>query len=34
VHYDQRLTALFADNLKRYRAGQPLRNQYDPQRGY
>lgn len=34
VHYDQRLTALFADNLKRYRTGQPLRNQYDPQRGY
>jgi phosphoglycerate dehydrogenase-like enzyme len=34
VHYDQRLTALFADNLRRYRAGEPLRNRYDPTRGY
>jgi len=34
VHYDRRLTALFADNLRRYRAGQPLKNQYDPGRGY
>ena len=34
VHYDQRLTTLFADNLQRYRHGQPLRNQYDPERGY
>jgi phosphoglycerate dehydrogenase-like enzyme len=34
VHYDERLTALFADNLQLYRAGQSLRNQYDPQRGY
>ncbi|HEY6409563.1 MAG TPA: D-2-hydroxyacid dehydrogenase, partial [Ktedonobacteraceae bacterium] len=34
VHYDKRLTALFADNLQLYRANQPLRNQYDPQRGY
>lgn len=33
-NYDKRLTALFADNLRRYRAGQPLLNQYDPQRGY
>jgi phosphoglycerate dehydrogenase-like enzyme len=32
--YDKRLTALFADNLQRYRNGQPLRNQYDPERGY
>ncbi len=32
--YDQRLTALFADNLRRYRTGQPLRNRYDPARGY
>lgn len=34
VHYDQRLTELFADNLRRYRAGEPLRNRYDPARGY
>jgi phosphoglycerate dehydrogenase-like enzyme len=34
VHYDKRLTRLFADNLQLYRAGQPLRNQYEPQRGY
>src|SRR5438270_5367353 len=34
VHYDKRLTALFADNLHRYRSGQPLRNQYNPERGY
>lgn len=32
--YDERLADLFADNLRRYRAGQPLRNIYDPQRGY
>jgi phosphoglycerate dehydrogenase-like enzyme len=34
VHYDQRLTALFADNVQRYRSAQPLRNRYDPERGY
>ncbi len=34
VHYGERLTALFADNLQRYRTGQPLRNRYDPARGY
>jgi phosphoglycerate dehydrogenase-like enzyme len=34
MHYDRRLTALFADNLLRYRAGQPLRNLYDPEKGY
>ncbi len=34
VHYDKRLTELFADNLQRYRAGVPLRNLYDPVRGY
>ncbi len=33
-NYDKRLTALFAENLRRYRAGEPLLNQYDPQRGY
>jgi phosphoglycerate dehydrogenase-like enzyme len=31
---DERFSDLFADNLRRYRAGQPLRNLYDPQRGY
>ena len=34
THYEERLTALFADNLRRYRSGQPLRNLYDPARGY
>jgi phosphoglycerate dehydrogenase-like enzyme len=34
VHYRKRLTALFADNLRRYRAGEALRNRYDPTRGY
>jgi phosphoglycerate dehydrogenase-like enzyme len=34
VHYDKRLAALFADNLIRYRTGEPLRNLYDPVRGY
>lgn len=34
LHYDQRLTALFADNLRRYRTGEPLLNRYDPERGY
>jgi phosphoglycerate dehydrogenase-like enzyme len=34
VHYDKRLSALFADNLRRYRAGQTLHNLYDPVRGY
>lgn len=34
VHYEKRLAALFAQNLERYRAGQPLRNLYDPARGY
>ncbi len=34
VQYDKRLMALFADNLQRYRAGEPLRNRYDPERGY
>jgi len=34
AHYDKRLTALFAENLQRYRSGQPLRNRYDPERGY
>lgn len=34
IHYGDRLAALFADNLRRYRAGQPLQNRYDPVRGY
>jgi phosphoglycerate dehydrogenase-like enzyme len=34
IHYDRRLTNLFAENLRRYRTGEPLRNQYDPLRGY
>ncbi len=34
VHYDRRLTDLFADNLRRYLAKEPLRNMYDPIRGY
>jgi phosphoglycerate dehydrogenase-like enzyme len=34
VHYDRRLTELFADNLRRYRTDEPLRNRYDPARGY
>jgi phosphoglycerate dehydrogenase-like enzyme len=34
VHYDARLAALFADNLKRYRSGHQLQNQYEPSRGY
>jgi phosphoglycerate dehydrogenase-like enzyme len=33
-NYDQRLTALFAENLRRYSAGEPLLNQYDATRGY
>ncbi|EFH86853.1 D-2-hydroxyacid dehydrogenase [Ktedonobacter racemifer] len=33
-HYEARLADLFSDNLRRYRAGQPLRNVYEHQRGY
>ena len=33
-YYNVRLADLFADNLQRYRAGQPLRNQYDPEKEY
>ena len=32
--YYQRTAALFADNLDRFLAGQPLDNRYDPARGY
>ncbi|MBV9231853.1 MAG: D-2-hydroxyacid dehydrogenase [Chloroflexi bacterium] len=34
IHYDKRLTALFADNLWRYRTGEPLLNRYNPELGY
>jgi phosphoglycerate dehydrogenase-like enzyme len=34
VHYDKRLATLFADNLRRYRAGETLCNRYDPARRY
>jgi phosphoglycerate dehydrogenase-like enzyme len=34
VNYDARLTELFADNLRRFRARQELRNLYEPGRGY
>jgi phosphoglycerate dehydrogenase-like enzyme len=34
VHYGKRLAELFADNLRRYRSGQPLRNRYEAERGY
>ncbi len=33
-HYNERLADLFAENLRHYRAGQPLLNRYDPQKGY
>jgi len=33
LYYD-RTAALFADNLDRFLAGQPLRNRFDPARGY
>jgi len=32
--YYQRTAALFADNLERFLAGQPLANRFDPARGY
>jgi phosphoglycerate dehydrogenase-like enzyme len=32
--YYQRTAALFADNLDRFLSGRPLRNVYDPARGY
>ncbi len=34
INYGKRLATLFADNLRRYRAGEPLRNLYDSARGY
>jgi len=32
--YDSRATDLFAENLRRYLAGQQLLNLFDPRRGY
>ena len=32
--YNKRAVAIFTDNLRRYIAGQPLRNVVDPARGY
>ena len=34
VKYDERLTDLFAGNLRRFRNGEPLRNRYEVERGY
>ncbi len=34
VHYDTRLTDLFAENLRHFRMGEPLRNRYEATRGY
>ena len=34
VHYEERLAGLFADNIRRFRAGEALHNRYDPARGY
>ncbi len=33
-HYDERAMAIFLDNLRRYRAGAPLRNVVDKRAGY
>jgi phosphoglycerate dehydrogenase-like enzyme len=33
-HYDERALAIFVDNLRRYRAGDPLRNVVDKNLGY
>jgi phosphoglycerate dehydrogenase-like enzyme len=34
AHYFERAADLFAQNLRRYLADQPLLNRYDPVRGY
>lgn len=34
IHYEHRLAGLFAENLRRYRAGEALLNRFDPARGY
>jgi D-2-hydroxyacid dehydrogenase (NADP+) len=33
-HYDERATALFAENLRRYLAGEPLLNRVEREREY
>jgi phosphoglycerate dehydrogenase-like enzyme len=33
-YYDERAVEIFCDNLRRFLAGEPLRNQVDPGRGY
>ena len=33
-HYDERAMALFAENLRRYAAGEPLLNVVDKRKGY
>jgi phosphoglycerate dehydrogenase-like enzyme len=33
-HVEERLLELFIENLQHFRAGQPLRNQYNPAKGY
>jgi phosphoglycerate dehydrogenase-like enzyme len=33
-HYDERAMAIFLDNLRRYKAGEPLRNVVDKKLGY
>jgi phosphoglycerate dehydrogenase-like enzyme len=33
-NYFRRASQIFAENLQRYRAGEPLHNRYDPARGY
>jgi phosphoglycerate dehydrogenase-like enzyme len=33
-HYNERATAIFADNLSRYTRGDPLRNRVIKERGY
>lgn len=34
AQFDERVMQLFIDNLRRYMAGQPLLNVFDPERGY
>jgi phosphoglycerate dehydrogenase-like enzyme len=34
IYYEKRLAVLFADNLRRFRAGEPLINRYEAERGY
>jgi len=34
MHYNERCIAMFAENLRRYLAGSPVYNRFDPQRGY